>query len=196
MFQFEANEKTVVKQLQVLERALSTDPKTERRLRKLIGDVIKEAREEVVRAVGSSMENDPKGAKNSIRRSVYKKILGANLNIFDSRKAGSPTSYEPPRKLDANPRQRGGNRVPKSARTRQLQSYGPKDRGFILRFLNSGTTDREAGSRGNGRLHGYRGSIAARDFFRQDAQVEMEKAVERLSQIVEFELAKIMNENN
>lgn len=195
MFQFEANEKTVVKQLQVLEKALSTDPKTERRLRKLIGDVIKEAREEVVRAVGSSMVSDPRGTKNSVRRTVYKKILGANLNIFNSQKAGAPSDYEPPRKLDSNPRQRGGNRVPRSPNTRRLMFYNSKDRGFILRFLNSGTGIREAGTKG-GRLHGNRGAIAARNFFRQNAQVEMEKAVERLSQIVEFELAKIMNENN
>lgn len=194
MFHFETDDTTVVRQLKVLEKALSTDPKTERRLRKLIGDVIREAREKVVQAVGNAMESDPRGTRNSVRRAVYKKILGANINIFNSRKAGAPSGYESPRKLDSNPRQRGGNRVPRSPDTRRLMFYNPKDRGFILRFLNSGTGVREAGSKG-GRLHGNRGQIAARNFFARDAQTEMERAVERLSELVEAELAKIMNEN-
>lgn len=191
MFSFEADGTTIVKQSKVLEDALSSNPKTQTELRKLIQKVLKEARAELVSAVKSKVPNDPRGAVHSIRRIVYKRILGANLNIFNmKRKAGTPTSYEPPRTL--RPGQRGGNRVKRSERTQQVMSYGPHDRGFILRFLNSGTQRRTAGSRG-GALSGNRGSLTARNFFGPAGDRVMADAAVKLSELVETEIAKMLN---
>lgn len=101
MFEFELNDKLIVEQRKVLEQALSTNPKTQKALQKLIQQVLKDAREQVVAATKGALDSDPRGAAQSIRRVVYKKLLGANLNILNMRRrAGNPTNYEPPRKLD------------------------------------------------------------------------------------------------
>jgi len=189
MFGVEINDVAVVQQSKALEAALSTNPETQKALRKLINRVIKEAREQAIKNVKFD-NGDPRGAAHSIRRTVYKKILGANLNIYNSRKAGKPTSYEPPRKLQ--PHQRGGNRVSRGERTNKIMHYGPHDRGFILRFLNSGTTDRTAGTRG-GNLGGNRGSITARNFFRNASEKELIQAADTLANLIDTELETIMN---
>ena len=189
MFSLDVNNTFFVEQKQVLEQALSTNPKTQAALRKLVQQVIKEARNEVVNSL--HFENgDPRGAAHSIRRVVYKKILGANINIYNNRKAGKPTTYEPPRTL--RPHQRGGNRVPRGRRTDTVLHYGPNDRGWVLRIVNSGTVDRMAGTRG-GALGGNRGSIAARNFFRTKGQPAMERAVDNLANLIDSELMNILN---
>ena len=192
MIGLEVNDAVIVEQNQVLEQALSTNPKTQKALQKLIQQVLKEARDQVVSATKGALNSDPRGAAQGIRRIVYKKILGANLNILDRHKAGKPTDYEPPRKLDQNPRQRGGNRVPRSARTNTVMHYGPYDRLWILRIVNSGTTERVAGNRG-GRLHGNRGRIAARNFFGPAANSALMRAADKLANLIDNELEAMLN---
>ena len=193
MVGFEINDAVVVEQRKVLEQALSTNPKTQKALQKLIRKVLAEAREQVMRATEGALANDPRGAAHGIRRVVYKKILGANLNILNMRKkAGQQTNYEPPRKLNRNPRQRGGNRVVRGERTNTVMHYGPHDRGWILRIVNSGTGEREAGTRG-GRLHGSRGSIAARNFFGPSASNALMRAADNLSTLIDTELEAMLN---
>lgn len=189
MFGIDTNNTVVLEQQKVLEQALSTNPKTQTALRKLVQQVIKEARNEVVNSLHFD-NGDPRGAAHSIRRVVYKKILGANINIYNNRKAGKPTTYEPPRKLREG--QRGGNRVPRGRRTDTVMHYGPADRSWILRIVNSGTVDRMAGTRG-GALGGNRGSIAARNFFRTKGQPAMERAVDNLATLIDTELMNILN---
>lgn len=190
MFALEVNNTFFVEQKQVLEQALSTNPKTQTALRKLVQQVIKEARNEVVNSLHFD-NGDLRGAAHSIRRVVYKKILGANINIYNRRKsAGKPTTYEPPRTL--RPHQRGGNRVPRGKRTDTVMHYGPADRGWILRIVNSGTVDRMAGTRG-GRLSGNRGAIAPRNFFSTKGQPAMERAVDNLANLIDDELMNILN---
>lgn len=188
MFQFEADKDVIVKQSQVLEQALSTNPKTQQALQKRIRAAVMEARAEVVRSI-TFKHGDPRGAARAVRSSVYKKILGANLNIYNSRKAHGTTSYEPPRTLQ--PGQRGGNRVPRGPRTAQIMSYSGLDRGFILRFLNAGTDDREAGTRG-GRLSGARGRIAPSNFFRPAGERALAQAAQNLATMIEEQLVEIM----
>ena len=193
MISLEINDAVVLEQKQVLEHALSTNPKTQKALQKLIRKAIMDVRPQVVSSVKGALDSDPRGAANSIRTAVYKKILGGNLNILNMRrKAGKPTTYEPPRKLQ--PHQRGGNRVPRGARTNTVMHYGPHDRGWILRIINSGTIngDRTAGTRG-GRLSGNRGSIAARNFFRGAAEPALQKAVNNLAMMIDTELVNILN---
>jgi len=195
MFALDVNNDVWVQQREVLEQALSTNPNTQKALRKLIEKVLQEARQQVVASTKGALDSDPRGAAQGIRRVTYKKILGANLNILNMRKkAGQPTTYEPPRKLDRNPHQRGGNRVPRSYRTNQIMHYGPHDRQWILRIINSGTFhgDRMAGSRG-GALGGNRGSIAARNFFRGAGERALMQAADNLATMIDTELEKMLN---
>lgn len=191
MFGLEVNDSVVVEQRKVLEQALSTNPKTQKALQKIIRQALMEVRPELVSAARSAMGSDPRGAAQGIRTSVYKKILGGNVNILDmKRKAGAPTNYEPPRKL--KPHQRGGNRVPRGQRTNTVMHYGPHDRQWILRFINSGTSDRTAGTR-SGRLSGNRGAIAPRNFFRGAGERALAQAANNLATLIDTELEAILN---
>ena len=183
MVSLEINDAVVLEQKQVLEQALSTNPKTQKALQKLIQQVIKEARVEVVNSTHFK-NGDPRGAAHSIRRSVYKKILGANINIYNSRKAGKPTTYEPPRKLREG--QRGGNRLPRSRDTQRMMNYGPNDRGMVLRWVNSGTSGRST-------RFGNRGAIAARNWFAPRGQAALQKAVDHLATLIDNELENMLN---
>ena len=192
MIGIDVNDAVIVEQRKILEQALSTNPKTQNALRKLIQMVLKDVRPEVVAAAKSALQSDPRGAAEGIRRTVYKRILGGNLNILNMRKkAGKPTTYEPPRKLDQNPKQRGGNRVARGGRTNKVIHYGPHDRGWILRIVNSGTSGRMAGTRG-GKLGGNRGSITARNFFGQSATMALNKAAENLANLIDDEIGRML----
>ena len=191
MIGLEFDDTIILEQQKVLEAALSTNPKTQKALQKLIRKALMEVRPELVSAARRAMSSDPRGAAHGIRLSVYKKILGGNVNILNMRKkAGKPTTYEPPRKL--KPGQRGGNRVPRGERTNKVMHYGPHDRQWILRFINSGTSERTAGSRG-GRLSGNRGSIAARNFFGSAGSSALTKAADNLATLIDAELEAMLN---
>ena len=194
MLGIEVDNAVIVEQQQILEQALSTNPKTQKALQKLIRKALMEVRPELVSAARGAMDSDPRGAAHGIRTAVYKKILGGNINILNMRKkAGKPTTYEPPRKLQ--PHQRGGNRVPRGERTNTVMHYGPHDRQWILRFINSGTSDRMAGSRG-GRLSGNRGSIAARNFFGSAGSSALTKAADNLATLIDTELEAMLNKKS
>ena len=159
-----------------LDRLQAKDSQMEQRITKIIREAIKAARSMVTQDAKGAVGNDPRHAYKAVRSMVYKRILGGNISILQKRKAGSGKSgYEPQRTL--RPGQRGGNRVPRSTRTQQMMDYEGSDRGFILRFLNSGTGQRTAGTR-NGRLHGNRGSIAARNWFPSSGQRAMNAAAQ------------------
>ena len=192
MFSFEADNVVILQEQKALEAALSSNPKTQKALQKLINKALSEVRPEVVSRIRNSLNTDPREAARSVRRITYRQILGGDLNIRNKkRKAGQPNSYEPPRKLQ--PHQRGGNRVPRTQRTNQVMHYGPSDRGWILRIVNSGTTERMAGTR-NGRLSGNRGSIAARNFFQPLGDRAVGVMRDNLARAIEEELTKLLNE--
>ena len=174
----------------------------EKRLREAIRKILGQARAELRKgaASGLDMKNDPRHAYKAVRFAVYKRILGGQVNILQSRHAsGNRSSYEPPRK--PMPR-RGGNRMVRSKRTQDLMSYEGADRGFILRFLNAGTEPRYTGGR-NGRNEaertrfieahegrGFRGAIGARNWFGPRSQKEMEAAAQNIQAIID----KVIND--
>lgn len=201
MFQFEVNDAVILEQQKVLEAALSTNPKTQKALQKLIRKVIMEARAKVSSAASNKMKNDPRGAAQAVRTSVYKKILGANINIFSSRKAHGRNNYEPPRKGVSG---RGGNRRTRSPRTSQIMGYAPLDRGFILRWINDGTpgarnieftsNDRRKVDKWNKHPNtGNRGNIAARNFFRGAGERALAQAADNLATLIDSELESMLN---
>lgn len=184
MVSLDINNAVVLEQKQALEQALSTNPKTQKALQQLIQKVILEARAKVVAAAGSSMAHDPRETRKAVRSTVYKRILGANINILNSRKAHGSNSYEPKRKLQEG--QRGGNRLPRSVKTQRMMSYSGFDRGMVLRWQNSGTSVRES-------RFGNRGSVPAHNFFSGAANRALSAAVSTLSQLIDTELENILN---
>ena len=199
MIHVDYNGDVILEQQRVLEAALSTNPKTQKALQKLVRQVVMEARSTVVRAAGQAMEHDPRQAARAVRTAVYKKILGANINIYSSMHAHGTNSYEPPR----HPSARGGNRRMRSARTQQIMSYAPLDRGFILRWQNDGTTDRNINFKNNSRRKvdkwnhhpntGYRGRIAPRNFFRGAGERALAQAADNLAVLIDNELMTMLN---
>lgn len=190
MVGLEIDDSVILRQKEVLEAALSTNPKTQKALQKLINEALAEVRPQVVSSIRGALGSDPREASRSVRRIVYRKVLGGDLNILNKKKkAGAPNTYEPPRRL--RPHQRGGNRVPRSRRTDQVMHYGPSDRGWILRMVNSGTAQRTAGTR-NGRLTGNRGSIAPRNFFSAAARPAIQRAVDILSRMIDHQLMNML----
>jgi hypothetical protein len=200
MFKLDINDSVVVEQRQVLEQALSTNPRTQKALQKLIRQTIIEARAKVIQHVPF---NDPREARKSIRTAVYKKILGANINIYNSHRTNGRTDYEPPRKL--RPGQRGGNRRTRSVRTDTVMHYGPYDRGFILRFQNDGTAPRNITKLTRvegtnkyrwsslGGTYGNRGSIKARHWFKGLSEEMLVAQADKLANLIDTELMDILN---
>ena len=193
MIDIEVNESVAQAQQKALAVLFVNHPETRKRIRKIVREELKDATKRLREDARYELPNDPRKAYRAVRASIYRKILGGNVSILNPRKAGARYQLIKPRKLDQNPFQRGGNRVPRSPRTESVDTYFGKDRAFILRFLNSGTSQRMAGSRG-GRLSGNRGSITARNWFQNMAPHEMELAAENLSNVIEEELAEAYKE--
>ena len=210
MIGFEFDDTIILEQQKVLESALSTNPKTQKALQKLIRKALMEARASLSDYIKTKLaNNDPRGAARAVRTSVYKKILGGNINILNSRKAHGTNDYEPPRTL--RPGQRGGNRRPRSQRTNTVMHYAGEDRQFILRFVDSGTKQRaierltevkraSGGSkfvwRQDASKYGNRGSIAARNFFKTGADPRLRRATEYLADLINEELEEMLNKNS
>lgn len=168
----------------------------EKRLRSAIRKVLGEVRANMQGSAESSlgMKSDPRKAYKAVRYAVYKRILGGQVNILDPRRV-QKAPYNPPRKLQ--PKQRGGNRMPRSQRTQDLLDYYGASRAFVLRFLNAGTEPRYAGGR-NGNTEEerfrfiashegrrYRGAIAPRNWFGPRSHRELQNAAYRIQEIVD-----------
>lgn len=158
-------------------RSMQTEnPRTKKELQAIIRRAISEARKNVVKDAQGVLTNDPRHAYKAVRNSVYKQILGGQINILSSGKRGNPTKYEPKRTLQEG--QRGGNRRKRSAETMRYMSYEGVDRGFILRFLNAGTAKRET-------RYGNRGSLSARHWFGRSAAFQLDAAATRVAEEIE-----------
>ena len=189
MVQAEINQQLAEQQSRALAALFIDNPETRKRIRKIVRAELLEAAKRLREDARYEMKDDPRKAYRAVKSTVYRKILGGNVSILNPRKAGARYQLIKPRKLDQNPRQRGGNRVKRSSRTEAVDTYFGKDRAFILRFVNSGTARRDAGTRG-GRIHGNRGSIAARNWFGNMAPHELDLAAENLANVIEEELAE------
>lgn len=176
---------------------MKTDnPGFEKRLRGVIRKVLGEARAALQKDAqsGLNMKSDPRNAYKAVRFAVYKRLLGGQVNILDSRKT-TTGSYDPPKK--GLPK-RGGNRQVRSERTKSLMEYEGGSRAFVLRFLNQGTRVRYAGYGRNGKTEseynafvtriggrGKRGSIAARNWFTNASQAQLVRAAEYMESIID-----------
>lgn len=161
-------------------------------IRRYMADAETELRKLTIGTMG--IANDPRASRYGVSRDKVrskKGLIWGQIKIFQPKTAGSMKStYKQPRKLDQNPHQRGGNRVPRSARTQQVLDYGPRDRGFILRFLEGGTGQRTAGTR-NGRLGGNRGSISPRHYFSRSVNSHVDTVMEHLAQRIDQRIEEL-----
>lgn len=196
-------------QMEVLRAASTMSGEMGQRLREAIFKELKAARNRIVGDIHFA-NGDPRDTAHAVKRYVAKKYLGGVVSILDDRqKSGGTSTYEAPRKVyPGRGGQRGGNRMVRSQRTQDILSYPGVDRGFILRFVNSGTNPRYSGG-GRVELRGssarnffkmqeqgdnYRGSIAPRNFFGTAGEREIQKAIENLSTIIDEEYSKIFRE--
>lgn len=167
-----------------LNHIITKDAGMERRLRTIIRKALQKARTNTSKDIHAQLQDDPRQAYRAVLHSVYKSVFGGSVNILFKKKRGKPTSYVKPRTLDRS--KPGGNRMRQSERTRQLDSYGGSDRGFVLRFLNAGTTDRQSRT-------GNRGSIAPRNLFARVAPWHMDTAVTQVATEIEEMVYQEMN---
>ena len=184
-------------QVKQLRRMMSENPYFRRRVNAVIKTVLSTARKQVAQHAQDSMDSDPRHAYKAVRSAVYRRILGGNLNILQKRKAGAPGNYQKPRK--GLPK-RGGNRWGRSERTKQLEGYEGADRGFVLRFINAGASNRairsytdSSGTRHDLLTHakgGSRGNISARNWFGQTSQQALENASASMQEFID----QIINE--
>ena len=82
-------------------------------------------------------------------------------------------------------------------------SYGPLDRGFILRWMNDGTDGRKITFTPNERRKadrwnhnpntGYRGNVAPRHFFRGAGERALAQAADNLATLIDTELMTMLN---
>lgn len=187
-----------------LDMLLTSDPGMEKMIRSIVKDVVNEARRELVGKTqeGLKMKADPRQAYRAVRSTVYRQILGGNVNILQKKKAGAPHELPSPSSRTG----RGGNRRERSDRTKSLQSYWGADRGFVLRFLNAGTgdrhiknfkkSDRRTADRWNSNPNtGNRGSISARNWFGSASQQALQKAAANMTAMVEQLIAERFGES-
>ena len=159
----------------VFEHLLSTDPRFDINTRAAVRKVLQEARKNISRDVSSYIKDDPRKAARAIKHTVYKTLFGGNVSILSKRKAGD--KYELIRQKTLRPGQVGGNRRPRVAERNRLDQYFGSDRGFILRFISSGTVSRDT-------RYGNRGSIRRTDMFGHVGTWHMEQAAEDLANAI------------
>jgi hypothetical protein len=174
-----------------IDKLLTTNPDMERKVRRIVRQVITAAMDPVKRAAD---RQSARKAAQAVRKAVYKKVLGGNLSILDSRgKAVGHAPLPPVRhrletETNRKGNHRGGNRIPRSRRTEDLLTYQGRDTAFILRFLNSGTPNRD----NNGVR--YVGQISARHWFEDTSHAALQYAAEQLDMLLDALIAKEFNE--
>jgi len=198
MVQVEVNQTIAQNQQKALAALFIDNPDTRKRIKKIIREELKDATGRVREDATYEMKDDPRKAYKAVKYTVYRKILGGNVSILSPRKAGARYELIKPRTL--NPNKPGGNRRTVSGRTYQIETYYGRDRAFILRFLNSGTSNRNIKLTENSKRKvdkwnkhpntGNRGNIAPRNWFANVAPKEMELACENLAGVIEEELAE------
>ena len=165
-----------------LDKLLVSDKAMEAKVRRIVEKVLNLARNSVR---GRMKLSSTKAAYLAIRKSVYKKILGGNINIAPSRYHSDRRAPLPPVRhrletaTNTKGNHRGGNRMPRSTRTEDLLTYWGVDRGFILRFLNAGTPQRNT----NGTR--YVGQIQGQYWFGNASQTALEDAAKAFDTLMD-----------
>ena len=163
---------------ETLGRIMTSDPYMAKELKAFIRKTLKEARKNLSNDAQNYLDEDPRKAARAVKFSVYKSLFGGNVSILQKRAGTAGARYQLVRQKTLKPGQRGGNRRPRVDDGRnRLETYFGADRGFVLRFINSGTIERQT-------RYGNRGSIGQRNWFGHTAPWQMESAAEKLAQAI------------
>lgn len=166
------------------EHLLSTDPGFDKNVRGAIRKVLKEARGKISQDAKSYIQDDPRKAYRAVKHTVYKSLFGGNVSILSKRRAGA--KYELVRQKKLQPGQIGGNRRQRIEANNRLDQYYGSDRGFILRFLSSGTTSRQT-------RYGNRGAIRQTNMFSHIAIWNMQQAAEDVANAINEYVKQVNN---
>lgn len=175
-----------VEEVQVMfDHLLTTDPGFDINVHKYIRKVLAEARKLLTKDAADYLKDDPRKAARAVKFAVSRKEFGGYLSILARHKAGA--KYQLIRERKLRPGQVGGNRRPYVDDDRnRLQNYFGVDRGFILRFLNAGTEDRET-------RYGKRGSIRKTGWFGHVAPWRMEAAAAEVADAINEYIKHVSN---
>jgi hypothetical protein len=207
MFGFQVNTNEVNVSRKRIEAMMTNNPDVRQALQDLIRDQIAEARGRLADDLKNAMPGSEHESWRAVRRIVYTKVLGANLNILNMKRGTANWKIrQKTRKVDQNPHMRGGNRRRRSSRTAQIDGYEGKARGFILRFVNNGTKQRFIGGRNIYKTNieyleriergtGNRGRITMRNFFDSYGKRELAIAATAIGDMIDRELEKAYNKN-
>lgn len=164
---------------QMFGHMMTTDPNLAREFKKYIRNVLKEARKNLSKDAKNYLNSDPRKAARAVKYAVYKTGFGGNISILQKGrgKAGVKIAKWPPsRKLVEG--QRGGNRRLRADDGRnRLDYYYGADRGFILRFISSGTVPRTS-------RNGNRGMIRQTNWFGHTATWQIQTAADKVAEAI------------
>lgn len=189
---FSVDEGAIELNVKNIEGMMTDNPELRKKLQDAIRQDVWVARQSVVRNMSGIFDNgDPAQARRAVRNIIYEKVLGANLNIRDMKRGtASWRVRQVDRKVEQNPRMRGGNRRKRTFKTVRMHGYEGKARGMILRWVNQGNKgDRDT-------RYGNRGAIRARNFFEPLASAAFDVVSQHLAQVIEEEIERSFNENN
>ena len=159
----------------MLGRIMTTDPYMADELKTIIRKALIAARKNLSNDAKNYLKSDPRKAARAVKYSVYKTLFGGTVSILQKGRGTAGTRYQLIREKKLRPGQRGGNRRPRVDDSRnRLETYFGADRGFVLRFINSGTVSRNT-------RYGNRGSIRQTDWFGHVAPWQMESAAEKVA---------------
>lgn len=204
MINLKINEGFISLQKKNLQQMMTDNPDTRKAIQQLIRETLWEARNNTAHEIEGIIGNNGQTAR-ALRNIVFQKVLGGNINILNKKRGTAQWKVvQKTRKVEQNPRMRGGNRRRRSMRTIQLQGYEPTARGFILRFQDSGTKNRFIGGRNTMSKYydmvkkgtGNRGQITAGEFFVRIASKYLGQGAEKLAKMIEEKMAKIYSNNN
>lgn len=178
-------ELTTADAIEQLDRLLTEKPYMKKFLRKITSSALAKGRSSFSKASRTMLSNDPRQAYRAVRYSVYKSIVGGQINILNKRRAGNTrVRLNSTSILEHDPHHRGGNRIKRSANTERIDSYFGPDRGFILRFVNNGTNARIS-------RYGNRGSIGTNNWFAQNSKEIMEQVSKNFTEQTELAINEI-----
>lgn len=136
------------------------------------------------KAIAKARDAGAGSASTAVLRRMYKNSFGGNNNICGNRTRLSSRDRVVPEPDGGESGIRRHRYV--GDRTKKVNKYFGPDRGFILRFLNSGTDTRTArpygpSGRGSRATYGNRETITATGFF-HNMQSDMEEAARQLGE--------------
>lgn len=153
--------------------------------RKAVDRELNRVRSAVQQSARSVLGSSRHSAEKGVRINKYKSVFGGNVNILTTKKGGVL--------IDTSIYNRPHRRFT-SERTKLMESYWGQSRSFILRWMETGTSSRTAGTRYSARGgSGNRGAVTARSFFPSAAGSAMQRAADNLIEQYKIILEKQFN---